>query len=138
MKRMTDFGAKIPPEIDSDLLEDYSKIPEDVSIYEISGPLFFASAKEYAEVIKNVGMNSKVLIIRMRHVPFIDSTGFHNLEQVIEILQESGVYIILAGVNKSVLNDFYKHKINLLIKKISIFDSFDKAIQYSQKLVENK
>lgn len=138
MKRMTDFGAKIPPEIDSDVIEDYSNLPVGISIYEISGPLFFASAKQYAETIKEIGAKSKVLIIRMRHVPFIDATGFQNLSAVVKILNKSGVAIVLSGVNDSVLRDFKKHKFDALIDESSIFNSFDAAIDYSKKFVNGK
>lgn len=79
MKRMADLENSIPERIDSDIIDDYSKIPEGTGVYEISGPLFFASAKQYCEVLKSTGIYKKVVIIRMRHVPFADSTGLRNL-----------------------------------------------------------
>ena len=45
MKRMADLGKSIPSVVDSDVIEDYSELPKGIGIYEISGPLFFASAK---------------------------------------------------------------------------------------------
>ncbi|HSM47066.1 MAG TPA: SulP family inorganic anion transporter, partial [Draconibacterium sp.] len=65
MKRMADMGKTIPTRIDSDVIEDYSKVAKGIGIYEISGPLFFASAKEYCEVLKSVGFENKLIIIRM-------------------------------------------------------------------------
>jgi len=136
MKRMADINGKIPLEIDSDLIEDYSELPKGISIYEISGPLFFASVKEYTEVIKKIGLKSKVLVIRMRHVPFVDSTGLENLKGVIKILKNYGVKIVLSGVNESVLKDFEKYQLISLVDKSNIHDSFEKAINHSKKLLK--
>ncbi len=131
MKRMADIGANEPSEIDNDVLEDYSDLPEGISIYEISGPLFFGSAKQYAQTIKEIGLRSKILILRMRHVPFIDSTALHNLHDLIKTLDNAGVIVVLSGVNKSVLNDLEKHHVSSLIGESNILDSFDKAVKHS-------
>jgi len=136
MKRMADMSEKFPTEIDSDLIEDYSKLPKGILIYEISGPLFFASAKQYTEVIRQLGLKSKVLIIRMRHVPFVDSTGLENFKSVIKMLKKYGVTIVLSGVNESVLKDFETYQLISLIDKSNVHDSFDKAIEYSKQLLK--
>ena len=134
MKRMADIGGKIPPDKDIDLIDDYSNLPKGVSVYEISGPLFFASAKQYTEILKNIGFKSKVLIIRMRHVPFIDSTGLHNLEDVIKTLKKSHVTIVLSGVNNEVLKTITEYQLVSLIDESNIFDSFKGAIQHSKNI----
>lgn len=135
MKRMSDIGIKAPSHIDSDVLEDYSDLPNGISIYEISGPLFFASAKQYTEVIKDIGFKSKILIIRMRHVPFVDSTALHNFEEMIKTLQKSDVKLLLSGVNSSVLQDLKKHGVASLIGDENILDSFDKALTHAKNII---
>ncbi len=137
MKRMADMGKTIPAVVDSDVIEDYSHLPKGIGIYEISGPLFFASAKQYCEVLKATGLKSKILIIRMRHVPFIDSTGLNNLKATLKILTDSGIKVILSGVNNTVLADIKKTDIHLLINEENIFDSFDKAVE-GAKRIQNK
>jgi len=134
MKRMADIGIKTPCRVDSDLLEDYSDLPEGISIYEISGPLFFASAKQYSGVIKEIGLKSRLLIIRMRHVPFVDSTALHNFEEMIKTLQKSDVKLVLSGVESSVLQDLKKHGITSLIGDENILDSFDKALKHAKNI----
>lgn len=129
MKRMADIGIKTPCHVDSDLLDDYSDLPEGVSIYEISGPLFFASAKQYSGVIKEIGLKSKILIIRMRHVPFVDSTALHNFEEMLKTLQKSDVKVLLSGVNSDVLQDLRKYEITRLLGDENILDSFDEAVK---------
>lgn len=136
MKRMADLGKTIPSVIDSDIIEDYSHLSHNIAIYEISGPLFFASAKQYCEVLKATGLKSKIIIIRMRHVPFIDSTGVNNLKDALRILVDSETKVILSGVNNAVLTDLKKVGINLLIGEENIFDSFDKALNEAKKYVD--
>lgn len=132
MKRMADFSEKRNDNIiDKDIIEDYSKLPEGLSIYEISGPLFFASARRYSEVIEEIGIKSKVLIIRMRHVSFIDQTGIHNLSETIKILNKKEVVIILSGVNNSVMKEIQRAKINEIPSE-NICNSFDKAIKKAE------
>lgn len=129
MKRMADLGKAIPERIDSDVIDDYSNYPENIGIYEISGPLFFASAKQFCEVLKSVGYKKKIMIIRMRHVPFVDSTGLHNLKDTLLSLNNSGIRIILSGVNETVYNDLENSKIIDLVGRENIFNTFDLAIE---------
>ncbi|HCE58092.1 MAG TPA: sodium-independent anion transporter [Prolixibacteraceae bacterium] len=136
MKRMADLGKVIPERIDSDVIDDYSTVPKGIGIYEISGPLFFASAKEYCEVIKSMGTVSKVMIIRMRHVPFVDATGVHNFKEALKILKTSGTKVVLSGVNDAVCADIKKAGIDDLIGKDNIYPSFDLALEGAKKLNE--
>ena len=128
MKRMADKGEQVQKDVNIDLIEDYSDLPKDISVYEISGPFFFASAKQYAQLIQQIGLKSKTIVIRMRHVPFIDATGFHNFKSVIQSLQNSNVTIILSGVNESVLSDMKKYDLTSKIGDDYIFDSFKDAL----------
>ncbi len=135
MKRMADLSNNESSYcvIDNDILDDYTDIPKDISIYEISGPLFFGSAKQYATTIKKIGFNSKIIIIRMRHVPFVDSTGLHNLEGMIQELQAQNVQIVLSGVNKNVMKDLSEHHISELIGDENILNHFDKALAHARE-----
>jgi len=134
MKRMADSGKNATMEVDSDVLENYSTLPQGVGIYEISGPFFFASAKQYCSTLKTIGSKSKVLIIRMRHVPFIDATGIHNLEAVIRELKHGQTKVILSGVNSEVLKELEKHHLPDLLGREMILSSFDQAITKVQEL----
>ncbi len=136
MKRMSDIHSMQEP-IDSDLIDDYSNIPHEIGIYEISGPLFFASAKEYCEVIKNLGIRNKILIIRMRHVPFMDSTGAHNLKDTIKTLKAENVQIVLSGVNKQVKECMLKNQFEKIIDLNNIHVNFDEALKYANELIKS-
>ena len=137
MKRMSDISEKkINTTIDSDLIEDYSMLPKGLNIYEISGPLFFASAKTYSSVIEEIGLKSKVLIIRMRHVSFIDDTGLYNLLETIRLLKKENITVILSGVNSEINEDLQNSKINTLITNGLICDNFDKSVNIAKELLK--
>ncbi|WP_321286764.1 SulP family inorganic anion transporter [uncultured Sunxiuqinia sp.] len=138
MKRMADAGSQTSNEIDSDVLENYGSLPEGLAIYEISGPFFFASAKQYCSTLKTTGQKSKVLIIRMRHVPFIDSTGIHNLKDVIKELHQAHTVVILSGVRSEVLKELKQNKIVELLDRSMILSSFDLALHKANEFFEKK
>jgi len=135
MKRMADAGSNPVAEMDSDILENYSDLPKDLGIYEISGPFFFASAKQYRSTIKTIGSKSRVLILRMRHVPFIDSTGMHNLKDVVKEIQHSGTKVILSGVQANVMKELEKNGIFELIGTDNVFPSFDQALKEARSIL---
>ena len=136
MKRMADISEKrITNIIDTDLIEDYSMLPKGLNIYEISGPLFFASARTYSEVIEEIGLKSKVLILRMRHVSFIDDTGLHNLIETLRLLKNEKIIVILSGVNEGIKKDFETSKIYDWIPNELICDDFNKSLNIAKKLL---
>jgi SulP family sulfate permease len=74
-----------------------------VEVYEIDGPYFFGIANRFDEIMSHVsGEKYPVRIIRMRKVPFVDSTAMHNLSMLIQRSHKEGITIILSGVNDHV------------------------------------
>ncbi len=90
-------------EADMALADEHLAIPEGCAVYEINGPYFFGIANKFDDLMTNIGgQRPKVRIIRMRRVPFIDSTGIHNLQSLIELNHEQGTHVILSGVSAKV------------------------------------
>lgn len=83
---------------DNEVLE----LEKGVEVYEIDGPFFFGVANKFDGVMKNIGDKSRVRIIRMRKVPFMDSTGLHNLESLLRLSRAKNIRMILSGVNADV------------------------------------
>jgi sulfate permease, SulP family len=137
MQRMSKASNVIQLEQTDDVLENYDDIPKTIEIYEISGPFFFAAAKKYREVLKNTREKSKIVIIRMRHVSFIDSTGIQNFKATIQDLQSSGKKVLLSGVRPEVLKELEKSRLAFMIGKANIFSSFDVAIEKALRMVNN-
>ena len=77
---------------------EFGKVPRHVMIYEINGPLFFGAAQTFAETIRKVGDQHRVLILRMRHVPFIDATGLYRLEDIVRTMERRGMRVLLTDV----------------------------------------
>jgi SulP family sulfate permease len=77
-------------------------VPKGVEVYEIEGPFFFGVASKFEETMKQIGDKPKIRIIRMRKVPFIDSTGTHNLQNFIKMSAKDKTKILLSGVNDNV------------------------------------
>lgn len=139
MKRMTDTGqAAILKENESEMIENYGHVPKGIEIYEISGPFFFGAAKHYGEVLKGHASSTKVLIIRMRHVPFIDATGVHNFREAIKVLHSKNKRIILSGVQPNVRKELEKSEIAQRIGEENIFDNFDAALAKATEVVAEK
>ena len=138
MKRMADINTNIAFEDDSDMMENYTNLSKDISVYEIAGPLFFASAKKYAETIYSVGYNSKILIIRMRYVPFVDLTALHNLKATIESLKAAGLIIMMSGTVDNVYKDLKNNGIIDILGEENIFKEFSMAIEYANNLIKEK
>lgn len=137
MKRMADCGTTIEDREDTDRISDYHDVPSEIGIYEISGPFFFASAKNYCNMLLMMGVKYKVLIIRMRYVPFIDNTALLNLEDVVKTLRGRGIEIYLSGVSTRVRNTIEKNDVELA-SHVTIFSEFDAALKSAKQLIDVK
>ena len=82
--------------------EEHLIIPRGVEVYEINGPYFFGIANKFEDLMAGMANHPKVRIIRMRRVPFIDSTGIHNLQTLCAMSRREGTEIVLSGVQEKV------------------------------------
>ena len=81
---------------------EHFNIPKGVEVYEVDGPFFFGLASRFEEIDQRSKHDTKIRIIRMRKVPFIDSTGINNLRNLYQRTRKRGIIVILSGVNDSV------------------------------------
>ena len=88
--------------LDVTLHEEPLAVPKGVEVYEINGPYFFGIATRFEELMAQIGDRPRVRIIRMRKVPFIDSTGIHNLTTLCEMSHRNRITVVLSGVNEQV------------------------------------
>ncbi len=138
MKRMADVDKhEIIVSSDDDDIENYEKLPKGIAVYEIGGPLFFASAKQYAELIKERGVSAKILILRMRHVSFIDATAIHNFYTTIKLLKDNGTIVITSGTNNEVFKVLKKHNIVSLIGEQNMHRTFARAVNHAKSMVNH-
>ncbi|MBR5190046.1 MAG: sulfate permease [Paludibacteraceae bacterium] len=132
------FHDEIDPNQELDIQinsEEKLAIPEGVDVYEIDGPYFFGIANKFEEVMSLISQKPKVRIIRMRRVPFMDSTGIHNLEVLIEQSHKEGIQIVLSGVNPQVRKALEKADFNKLIPAENICSNINVALERSKELI---
>ncbi|MCW5898985.1 MAG: STAS domain-containing protein [Flavobacteriales bacterium] len=113
MKRMGDALVLKPLSMDPNngdaLLEaELGRIPAGVMVYEINGPLFFGAAQTFVDALRTIGDKHHTLVLRMRHVPFIDATGLHRLGDIRATMDQRKVKLSLTEVQPEVLQAIVK------------------------------
>ena len=127
---------EIDPNLESDLEvhEEHLMLPQGVEVYEINGPYFFGIATKFEEMMAQLGDRPKIRIIRMRRVPFIDSTGIHNLTHLCEMSQKEKIHIILSGVNEKVHAALKKSGFYELLGAGNICSNINEAVEKAKQL----
>ncbi len=122
-------------ELDIALHEEHLVIPKGVEVYEINGPYFFGIATKFEETMAQIGDRPKVRIIRMRRVPFIDSTGIHNLTSLCRMSQREKITIVLSGVNEKVHEVLQKSGFYELLGQENICPNINVALDRAKNLL---
>ncbi len=144
MKRMsetTDVKA-VTEEIDPNEDFEYSTgnlehltIPQGVEVYEINGPYFFGAGNKFEEIMASFGDRPKVRIIRMRKVPFVDSTGIHNLTNLCLMSQKEGIQVVLSGVRDKVNKQLEHAGFYHLIGENNICSHINLALERAKQIL---
>lgn len=131
---------EIDPNNESDITlhEEHLTIPKGIEVYEINGPYFFGIATQFEEIMAQLGDRPKVRIIRMRKVPFIDSTGIHNLSNLCHLSQKEKITIVLSGVNQQVHTALEKAGFYQLLGEDNICPNINEALKRAEKIMADK
>ncbi|HEX6064364.1 MAG TPA: sulfate permease [Longimicrobiales bacterium] len=105
------------------------KVPKGVEIYEINGPFFFGAAEHFKEQVNTVASKPKVLIILMRNVPAIDSTGMHALKQLARRVRKDGTRIMIAEVHAQPMIALGKSYLLDEIGEENLYGSVEEALE---------
>ncbi|MDR0829178.1 MAG: sulfate permease [Prevotellaceae bacterium] len=134
------FSSEIDPNIESDIAlhEEKLKIPAGVSVYEIDGPYFFGVANKFDDIMNQTSKPPKIRIIRMRRVPFMDSTGLHNLENLCRESHRKGITIILSGVTMQVRKTLMKAHFDQIIPEDCICSHINIALAKAEEKLRVK
>ncbi len=111
-------------------------IPKGVEVYEINGPYFFGVATQFEELMDEFRDKSKVRIIRMRKVPFIDSTGIHNLANLCEMSSKRKITVVLSGVNPKVHSALQKANFYNIIGEENICPDINVALARANEVLK--
>ena len=114
--------------------EEKLNLPKGVEVYEIDGPFFFGVANKFDDIMNRMGDKPNIRIIRMRRVPFMDSTGLHNLESLIRMSQSENIHIILSGVNENVHKVLTKSGVEDCLGADNVCSNINEAVEKAWSL----
>ena len=114
--------------------DEHLEIPAGIQVYEINGPYFFGAGNKAEEMMTRFREKPKVRIIRMRKVPFIDSTGIHNLSNICITSKQQGIEVVLSGVLPQVEAVLAKAQFYDLLGKDHICPHIDIALEKAREL----
>ena len=112
---------------------DLMELPEAVSVFEISGPMFFGSADKLAKI--NLNHFTKCLVLRMRSVPSLDATAMKSLEELYDRCQTAGVQVVFSHVNDQPRKTMEKHGFIAKVGEENFLPHIEEALAYASKLV---
>jgi len=113
-------------------------VPPEVEVYEINGPFFFGVADRLKNVMDILKDPPKVFILRMRHVPMVDATGLHALEEFFDSCHKEGTILVLSGVNEKIKHKMKRLDFDQKIGVENITDNIDMALARAHYLLDFK
>jgi SulP family sulfate permease len=91
------------PDLDDEDVDQRAGLPPGVEVFRIAGPFFFGVAGDLLETLRSLGQRPRVVIVRMRRVPFLDASGAAALDQFVSQAQADGTRVIFSGVQQRAL-----------------------------------
>jgi len=113
-------------------------VPIGVEVYEINGPFFFGVADRLKNILGELEESPKVFILRMRHVPMVDATGLHALEEFFDLCQSNGTILVLSGVNERIRQKMQRLGFEQKVGKENIADHIDTALIRANQLLDKE
>ena len=104
-------------------------VPAGVNVFDVNGPFFFGAVSTFKDTIGRIAGNPKVLIIRLRNVPAMDSTGMHALKDVVHRSRGDGTLVLLSDVQAQPLAALTRSPILDEIGSNNVFDNIDDALE---------
>ena len=109
------------------------ELPKSVRVYEINGPMFFGMTDRITDI--SVKEFTRYLIIRMRGVPSLDSSGMNALENLYEYCKENGVQLIISHANEQPMATMRHAGFVDLVGEEHFRPNIDDAIAHARELV---
>jgi len=139
MKRMSDETQvegwrEIDEENDPESI-NLRQLPDQVMVYEISGPMFFAAAGKILNI--SIREDTKVLVLRMRSVTAIDATALHNLERLYDSMEAKGIKMVFSHVNPQPMKAMKKARFDKKVGEANFCGHIDEALEHAKKLASS-
>ena len=110
-------------------------IPENISIYDINGPMFFGAAQNALKTLLNVNENTNIVILNMKNVPMIDMTGIITLESIVENFESKNKKLVFCGLNERILKKLEKAHFHFDGVTLKSFNNLNDSINYSKSII---
>jgi SulP family sulfate permease len=110
-------------------------LPAGVEVFRITGPFFFGVAGDLLDTFKTMGQMPRVLILRMRHVPYLDATGARALENMIAVCQPTGTTIIFSGLQPEPQRILHKAHIEHGRDRVVFAPDYQSALEMARGIV---
>ena len=109
------------------------RIPKTISVFEITGPLFFGAADQVRDIVAHPG--TRCLILRMRSVPALDTTSMNALNELLKRCRKKNITLILSHVNEQPLHVMEKAGFVRKVGLKNICRNIDAAIERAEEIV---
>ncbi len=142
MKRMSEVAEvqswKYLDDTDEDEINDpdsirLKKVPKHTFVYEINGPMFFGAADKFMNI--SLGVQTRVVVLRMRSVPAMDVNALHSLNKVWKACMKKRITLVLSHVQEQPLRMMQKAGFDKLVGEENICANIDAALQRAQELL---
>lgn len=131
-KALDTFDKESPWEDEKDMPEE---IRNHIYIERLDGPIFFGSITGFQRVMHDIPTDVKIVIIRMRRVPFMDQSGVYAMETAIKDLQAQGIQVLMTIIQPQPRYMLENHHIiPILIPKENTFETFEECTEYLKGL----
>lgn len=110
-----------------------TKIFRGVLIYEINGAFFFGAADKFVDAMAEVSKETKILIIKMKHVPAMDATALHAFSNIVRLCKKKKITLLVTGVQEQPKHVLDKAGITDLIGEDHMFSGLGSAVGYVQE-----
>jgi len=108
-------------------------IPDCTAVFEIEGPMFFASADKFADL--PLKQDVRVMILRMRDVPTIDATATRNLFSILEICRSRGITLLISHANEQPMKVMRKAGFVASVGEENFLANIDDALERAERIV---
>jgi len=112
------------------------EVPRGVEVFEINGPFFFGAAEQFKDTLGQIAKKPRVLIIRMRDVPAIDSTGLHALHELARSCKHDGTLLLLADVHAQPMFALVRSDMLVELGEENLFGNLDDALDRARQYLE--
>jgi sulfate permease, SulP family len=141
MKQMSDLSDVVSTPINSSEapanphIGPPIEVPPEIEIFDINGPLFFGVADRLKNLFNQLSTRPKIFILNMQHVPTIDASGMHALEEFYIECSKHHTVLLLSGVKKGPLKDLQRYHLDEMMGEDHIFSNLPSALEFSRELL---